>query len=165
MATTIAWLAGTVLMFVEFGVLACSALGSSRRPRFYIRFSCASLVMLAAAVGLAFAINFSALPQGASGSAWMALLLASLAVAPVFCYRTFVPSRNSSEDDGGGGGGGPGFGPPPPPGDQPPGGVPLPDADPARSRRRDHNRPSLRGVSRRRPADQPARPRTPAGRW
>jgi hypothetical protein len=160
MATTISWLAGTVLMFVEFGVLACSALGSSRRSRFYIRFSCASLVMLAAALGLAFAINFSALPQQAFGFAWMALLLASLAVAPAFCYRTFAPSRGSSEDDGGGGGDG---GPPPPPPAPPRGGVLLPDADPARSRRRDHNRPTLRGVSRRRPADRPARPRTPAG--
>jgi hypothetical protein len=161
MATTIAWLAGTVIMFVEFGVLACSALGSSRRPRFYIRLSCASLGMSAAAVGLAFAINFGALPQGASGSAWMALLLASLAVAPVFCYRTFAPSRDSSEGDGDGGGGGPDSGPPPP--DRPPGGAPLPDADPARARRRDQHRPSLIGVSRRRPADAPALPRTPAG--
>jgi hypothetical protein len=69
-------------MFVEFGVLACSALGSRRRSRFYIRLSCARLVMLAAALGLAFAINFSALLQRAVGPAWLALSLGALPWRP-----------------------------------------------------------------------------------
>jgi hypothetical protein len=156
MATAVSWLIGSVLMFVEFGVLACSAAGSRRRSRFYLRLSCASLVMLAAALGLALAINFSALPQRAGGLLWVALLLAAVAVAPVFCYHTFAAFQGSSEDDGGGG---PGRGPPTAP---PRGGAPLPDADHARARRRDHNRPTLRGVRRRRPAVEPAR-QAPAG--
>lgn len=160
MATAVSWLVGTVFMFLECGVLTCSALGSRRRSRFYIRLSCASLVMLALALGLALALSFSALPQRAVGAVWMALLLAALAVAPVFCYHTFAPSQGSSDGDGGGGSG---SGPPPPPPGPPLGGAPLPDADQARARRRDHNQPSLRGVSRRRPAVEPVRPRAPAG--
>lgn len=155
MATAISWLVGTVLTFVEFGVLACSALGSPRRSRFCVRLGCASLVMLALALGLAWAIDFSALPQQATGIAWLVLLLAALAVAPVFCYRTFAPFHGSSEGDGDGGSG---SDPPPPPPGPPRGGTPLPDADQARARRRDHNRPSRRGVSRRSPAVEPARP-------
>jgi hypothetical protein len=160
MATAASWLAGTVLMFVEFGVLACSVLGSKRRSRFYIRLSCTSLVMVVVAVGFAFALDSSAVPQRALGLVWLALMLAALAAAPVFCYHTFAPFRDSSEGDEGGG---PGSGPPPPPPSPPPGGAPLADADQARVRRRDHNRPSLRGVSRRRPAVEPVRPRAPAG--
>jgi len=160
MATSLSWLVTTVFMFLMFGVLTCSALGSRRRSRFYLRLSCASLVTLALAAGLGFAISFNTLPQPAFGPAWLALLLAALAVAPVLCYHTFAPFPGSSEGDGDGG---PGSGPPPPPPPGPPrGGAPLPDADQARTRRRDHNRPSLRGVSRRRPAAEPTRPRAPA---
>lgn len=160
MATAVSWSVGTVLMFLGFGVMACSALGGRRRSRFYIRLSCASVVILALALGLAFAIDFSALPGRALGPLWLALLLAALAVAPAFCYRTFAPFQGSSDGDGGGG---PGSGPPPPPPGPPRGGVPLSDADQARTRRRDHNRPSLRGVIRRRSAVEPVRPRAPAG--
>jgi hypothetical protein len=160
MASALWWLVGTALMFLQFGVLTCSALGSRRRSRFYVRLSCASLVTLALAVGLAFAIRFSALPERASGLAWLALLLAALAAGPVFCYHTFASFPGSSEGDGGDG---PGSGPPPPPPGPPRGGAPLPDADQARTRRRDHIRPNLRGVSPRRTAVEPTRRRTPAG--
>jgi hypothetical protein len=161
MATALSWVVCTVLMFFEFGVLACSALGSRRRSRFYIRLGGAGLVILGLAAALGFAIEYSALPQRAFGMTWGALLLAALAAAPVFCYHTAAPFRGSSDGDGDGGSGrGP---PPPPPPPAPPrGGAPLPDADQARARRRDHNRPSLGGVSRRRPTVDPARPRAPA---
>ncbi len=159
MATALSWVVSTVLMFLEFGVLACSAMGSRRRSRFYIRLGCASLVMLGLSLGLGFAIAFSALPQRSFGIAWGSLLLAALAMGPVFCYHTFAPFRGSSDGDGNGG---PGRGPPPPPPAPPRGGAPFPDADQSRARRRDHNRPSLRGVSHRRPAVDPARPRVPA---
>jgi len=159
MATALSWVVSTVLMFLEFGVLACSALGTRKRSRFYVRLGCATLVMLGLALGLGFAIVFSALPQQAFGAAWGALLLAALAVAPVFCYHPSAPFRGSSDGDGDGGSG---RGPPPPPPAPPPGGAPLPDADQARARRRDHNRPSLRGVSPRRPAVDPSRPGVPA---
>jgi hypothetical protein len=160
MATALSWVVCTVLMFLEFGVLACSALGSRRRSRFYIRLGCASLVMLGLALGLGFAIAFNALPQRSFGIAWGSLLLTALAVAPVFCYQTSAPFRDSSDGDGDGG---PGGGPPPPPPPSPRGGAPLPDADQSRARRRDHNRPSLRGARRRRPAVDPARRRVPEG--
>ena len=161
MATAVSWSVGTVLMFLGFGVMACSALGARRRSRFYIRLCCAGVVVLALALGLAFAIDFSALPGRALGPLWLALLLAALAVAPAFCYRTFrplskvrrmatvavgpVPVRHRLRLA------------------RPRGGVPLSDADQARARRRDHNRPSLRGVSRRRAPVEPVRPRAPAG--
>jgi len=86
----------------------------------------------------------------------VALLLTALAVAPLFCYHTFAPDPGSSDGDGGGG---PGSGPPSPPPSPSRGGAPLPDADQAGARRRDHNRPSPRGVSRRRVAVEPTRPR------
>lgn len=159
MATAITWPIGTVLMFIWFGVVACSALGSTRRPGFYIRLGCATLVMVALALGLAFALTSSAPPQRAFGLVWVALLLAALAVAPVFCYRTLGHFPNSSDDDGGGG---PGSDPPSPPPGPPHGGPPLADAEQARTRRRDHGPPSLRGVSRRRPAVEPPRRRTPS---
>jgi|ERR1700733_738863 hypothetical protein len=159
MATSISWLLGTVLMFLGFGLLASSALGSRRRSRFRIRLSCTSLVALVLALGVALAIASSALPQRALGAAWVALLLAALTLGPVFCYHTFAPSQGSSDGDGG-----PGSHPLPPPPTPPGGDVPLRDADQARTRRRDHNRPNLRGVSPRRPAVEPARRRSPTGR-
>jgi hypothetical protein len=158
---TFSCVVGTVLMFLEFGVLACSAQGSRKRSRFYTRLSCASLVMLALAVALAFAMRFSELPQRSFGLVWVALLLAALAAAPVFCYHTFASFPGSSDDDGSGG---PGSGPPPPPPDPPRGGAPLADADQARKRRRDHDRSSLTDVIERRPAVEPARRGVPAGR-
>jgi hypothetical protein len=158
MATAVSWLVGTALMFLVFGVLTCSALGSRRRSRFYARLSCATAGISAVAVALAFAMKFSAVPQRAFGLVWVALLLAALVAAPVFCYHTFASFEGPSEGDGGGG---PGSGPPPPQSGPPRGGAPLPDADQARTRRRDHNRPSPGGVTRRR-ADEPARPSRPA---
>jgi hypothetical protein len=145
-------------MFLEFGVLACSALGSKKRSRFYVRFGCASAVMFGLALGLGFAIEFSALPQRGFGIAWGSLLLAALAVGPLFCYQTSAPFRGSSDGEGDGG---PGRGPPPPPPAPPRGGAPLPDADQARTRRRDHNQPRLGGVGDRRGAVDPARRRVP----
>ena len=161
MAMAVSCLVGTALMCVEFGVLACSAQGSRRRSRFYIRLSGACLFMSGLALGVAFAINSGALPQRAFGLVWVVLLLAALAVAPVFCYHTFVAFPSSPEGDGGGGGG-PGSGPPPPAPGPSRGGAPLLDAEQARARRRGDNRPSRRGVSRRRPAFEPARPRAPS---
>jgi hypothetical protein len=118
------------------------------------------LVMLAPAVGHAFATNCSPVPQRAFGLVGVAVFLAALAAAPAFCYHTFAPFPGSSDGDGGGG---PGSGPPPPPPGPPPGGAPLADADQARTRRRDHDRSSLRDLSRRRRAVEPVRRGVPAG--
>ncbi len=155
MATAVSWLVGTVLTFLGFGVVICSALGAKKRAQFSIRFCCASLILLALSLGLAFGIDLH--PERAFGFAWLALLLAALAVAPVFCYHTFARFKDSSDGDGGSG-----PGPPPPEPVLPGGGAPLGDADQARVRRRDHHRPRLGSVSRRRPAVEPARPLAPA---
>jgi hypothetical protein len=160
MASAIVWLVCTVLMFIEFGVVACSAVGCRRRSRFYLRLGSASLLMLALALGFVFALKFTALPERVFGLAWVGLLLAALGVAPVFCYHASAPFRDSSDGDGGGG---PGSGPPPPSPMPPGGGTPLPDADQSRTRRRDHNRPSPRGVIERRPAREPVGPGVPSG--
>ena len=92
MATAVSWSVGTVVMFLGFGVMACSALGGRRRSRFYIRLSCAGVVLLALALGLAFAIDFSALPGRALGPLWLALLLAAMLLRPVF-FRTSPLSK------------------------------------------------------------------------
>jgi hypothetical protein len=160
MATALSWVVASVLMFLEFGVLGCSALGSTRRSRFHLRLGCANLVMFALAVGLAFAITSSALPERMYGLGWVTLLVLAIAVPPLFCYQTSFPSHGSSDGEGGGG---PGPGPPPHPPGPPPGGIPLADADQARTRRRDHNRGSLRGDRRRAPAALPGSRRSPVG--
>jgi hypothetical protein len=161
MATAASWLLGTVLMFVEFGVLACSALQSTRRSRFYLRLTSTHLVMAVLAVALAFAIRSSALPQHVLGLAWILLLLTALAAAPTFCYQAFARFEGPSDGDDDGGSG-PGRGPQPEP--RPPrGDTPLPDAEQARTRRRDHSRPRLRGTMQRRRTVEPARTRPPVG--
>lgn len=160
MATAVSWVLGSVLMFLEFGVVACSALGSPRRSRFYLRLGCAWLVMSALGLGLALAIEFSALPQRLFGPAWVVLLLVAIAVPATFCYQTFTRSPGPSDGDASGG---PGSGPPPPPPGPPWGGTPLADADQSRTRRRDHGEPSPGGPNRRRPAAEPAPRGTPAG--
>ena len=116
--------------------------------------------MLALALGLAFAMSFTGVPQQVFGLLWVALLLVSAAVAPVVCYHTVAGFRGPSDADGGGG---PGSGPPPGPEGPSPRGIPLLDADQARTRRRDHNRPSLGGSRHRRPAVEPVRRRAPTG--
>ena len=62
---------------------------------------------------------------------------------------------------GGEGGGGPGPSQPPSSPSPPRGGIPLPDADQARVRVRDHDRPERRGVRPRRPAREPGRAPVP----
>lgn len=149
----------TVLLFLVFGVLWCSAMGSRKRSRFYSRIGYASLAMSILALALAISARFGVLADKAFGLLWIALLLAALVVAPVLCYRPFARFGGSSDADDPGGSG-PGGQPPRP--DPPRGGTPLPDADQARARKRDHNRPPMRGVSQRRPAAEPAAPRVPA---
>ena len=98
----------------------------------------------------------------ALGAHAMAQPLALLAImlAPVLLPRTVLypdagepPPERPDGDDGGG----PGPEPDPvrPP-DTPRGGIPLPDAEPARIRLRDHDRPPLVPPRQRRPAREPA---------
>src|SRR5581483_7612708 len=81
------------------------------------------------------------------------LAVPTLMVAPVLLYRRPGPSSDSGEGDAGGGG--PDAPPPPPP--VPRGGIPLPDAEPAGVRERDHDRPRLADRRPLRPSPVPER--------
>ena len=95
------------------------------------------------------------------------LVLVTVTLAPVLLPRNVLypppapPSSDTDDDDGGG------RGPrnPPRAPEGPQGGVPLPDADPARVRIRDHRRPAPGRFRVRRPAHEPERSpaRTPHG--
>ena len=99
----------------------------------------------------------------ATGNYAIAQPVALLAVmlAPTLLPRTLLypgpasPPPEGTDDDGGGGRG-PDPDPPRPP-DAPRGGIPLPDADPAPVRRRDHDRLTLTPRRQRRPAREPVR--------
>lgn len=85
---------------------------------------------------------------------WFAM--PALMLLPALIFRGKGPEPGSSQDDdGGGGGGGPRV--PRSPRDVPRGGLPLPDAEPARIRIRGHDRPGLAAPRQRRPAHEPAR--------
>jgi hypothetical protein len=83
-------------------------------------------------------------------------VIAQLLVGGLF-YRA---SGSSSDPRGSDSDGGPGPRPPDFSPDPPRGGVPLLDADQARTRARDHTAPRFAGLTRRRPAHEPVR--TPA---
>lgn len=85
------------------------------------------------------------------------LSLPALFILPALLLSDGEGPSEGNDDDGGGGGGQP---PRPRPPKSPWGGVPLPDADPARVRRRDHSdRGSLR---RHAPPVHPGRERIPS---
>jgi len=97
------------------------------------------------------------------------LVLVTVLLAPVLLPRKVLypppapPSSGTDDDDDDGGGRGPRKPPQAPEG--PRGGLPLPDADPAQVRIRDHRRPALMRFRARRPAHEPERApaRTPHG--
>jgi len=100
----------------------------------------------------------------ATGHAQLAepLVFLSVMLAPTLLPRAvlYPPTASAPPDGGegedGGGGRGPGPDRPAPP-VAPKGGLPLPDARPARVRRRDHNRPALIPRRPRRAAPEPQR--------
>jgi hypothetical protein len=154
-----------ILVFLELGLVALwIAVGSGRQRRshFWVRALLASLALpalMAALVGVA-SLNPLSLSDGAAKTSLSFLFFVGVVVlmfVPGLLYRRLDPSPGSSESDGGGG---PGPGQPRPSRDAPRGGVPLPDADQARARARDHNTPKLDDPKRRRPAHEPRR--TPA---
>jgi hypothetical protein len=89
------------------------------------------------------------------------LVLLTIVLAPALLPRTVLyprlgdpPPPDGADSEGGGGG------PrtdPPKPHDAPRGGIPLADAEPARVRVRDHDRPALAPRRPRRPAREPER--------
>jgi hypothetical protein len=156
--TAIAWLLGTVLLFLAFGLVAGSTLGGRRRRRFHLRVVALVLTLSVLAVTAGLLIDANVTGRQADGAIWLALLVASLAVAPLLCFGL---APQLPPDDGGWEGRSPQPEAPPPPS---PSGCPLPDAEQSSARRRDHRRPSLRDRGSRRPAREPQRTRTPSRR-
>jgi hypothetical protein len=107
-----------------------------------------------------------------SGDVQLMLMIAGMHLLGLVCAAALLlpalrggndlpPRRDSGSDDGWG------HGPPSPrvPYDAPPGGLPLPDAVPARVRLRDHRRlPDFLPAPERRPAPEPARDPVRTGR-
>ena len=151
------WLAAFALLFGAFVVFAGSP--GERKPHFWLRVAVLPVVPgLLAAILIAFA-ELRVLPDGVAATLLLTLLfltIPGLILVPALLYRKPGSSPDSSDDEGGGGRG---PGSPPAPPAPPRGGVPLPDAEPARTRIREHGRrawdPRPR---RRRPAREPDRP-------
>jgi hypothetical protein len=153
------WLLVFVVSFAALGVAAGPP--SQRRPHFWVRVSVAPLI-----AGCLVLLVMAVTPRGSRPGAMQGLsllALPALMLAPALLYRRPGPSSDSGEDDGGGRG--PDAPPSPPPG--PRGGLPLPDAEPASVRRRDHTAARLTDPRPRRRSREPERaptPRSPARR-
>jgi hypothetical protein len=158
------WLISTAIVTVVFLELFLVALwiavgaGRERRSHFWVRLllACLAVPALVAATG------FMALNVLSADVAKVLLPpvflcgVAALMLVPGLLYRGSGSSPGPSDSDGGGG-----SGPrrPPRPPESPRGGIPLPDADQARTRARDHSRPRFDRWQRRRPVHRPARKR------
>lgn len=127
-----------------------------RRPRFWTRVTLTGLA-IAASLGLLMGVaQVGTLSAGVASKLLTTLML--IGVAVVICLPSlFYRPMDAPPDSGLDGGGGDGPSPPDPPHDHPRGGVPLPDADQARARVRDHRGPAFPRVPRRRPVHEPGR--------
>jgi hypothetical protein len=144
----LAWLLVFSVGFTALGVVAGPA--RERRAHFWVVLPLVS-VIAACLVVLVLAVT----PPGSRQGVMEALGLVALHVlmlVPSLLYRGPGPSSDSGED--GGEGRGPEAPPPPPP--APRGGIPLPDADPANLRLRDHDAARLVRRRSRRPIRAPA---------
>jgi hypothetical protein len=147
------WLLIFGVSFTALGVAAGPS--TERRPHFWALLPLATLIA-GCLVVLAVAVS----PRGSMGAVmgFLGLLaLPALMLAPAMLYRRPGPSSDSGED--GGGGRGPDAPPSPPP--APRGGIPLPDAEPASVRRRDHHAARLSDRRPRRPSREPETAPTP----
>lgn len=153
------WQVAWVLAFgLCLGALGLAPGRSQRRPHFWLR-----LLMVPLVPACAFLIASAILPiWRTQAMAWLVLMaIPAFILLPALLFR---PPGSPPGPSGDGGGGPPGPDPPPPPAPtRPRGGIPLPDAEQARTRVRDHFRPRLIGRRARRPAREPARsPRVPS---
>ncbi len=145
----VVWLVVFLVCFAGLGVAAGDP--AQRRPHFWLR-----LAMLTA-VPLSIVLLAAALPQGRVGAmmgVFCFMAIPALMFVPALLYRT-PGSSGGSDDDGGGGGRGPDRPPASPL--KPRGGLPLPDAEQARTRVRDHRPAKLREAQPRRSAREPGR--------
>ena len=147
--------------------LATASPRTRRRRHFWLRFALSVLAMPAFALALTEVSAVGALSEQATASLGLLLMMCcipALVLVPGVLFEHTGPP--GPEDDGGGGNGGPSR--PPSPRDQPLGDLPLPDAEPAQWRLRDHVRPTHdRTPARRRihePDHVPALPARPGPR-
>ena len=152
----------SVVFLEPFLVALWIAVGSGRQRRshFWVRALLAALglpALMAALVGLT---RLHVPSPEAAARALLTLLFFLGVIALMFVPRLLYHPSDPSPGPSGSDGGGAGPGPPPPSRDGPRGGVPLPDADQARTRARDHHTPKLADRKRRGPAHEPRR--TPA---
>jgi hypothetical protein len=128
------WLAWLLVFSVSFTALGIAAGPSTeRRPHFWVLLPLVSVV-----AGCLVSLVLALTPPGARRGVMEALGLVALPVlmlVPALLYRRSGPSSDSDED--GGEGQGPDAPSSPPLG--PHGGIPLPDAEPANLRLRDHD--------------------------
>jgi hypothetical protein len=160
----IVWLAACALLFGAFVVFAGAP--RDRKPHFWLRVVALPAVPSLIAAILMAVRELRMVPDSVAATLLLTLVfltIPGMILVPALLYRRPGGSPDSSDDDGGGG---PGGGPHPSPPPVPRGGVPLPDAEQARLRLREHGRRAL-GV--RRPRRAPREPvrspqRTPSQR-
>jgi hypothetical protein len=148
------WFVAFVGFFAGLGLAAGPP--KQRRPHFWVRVLLLAAVPAVLAMALAVAQEANVLPLWISRDVrprLLLLLLPGLVFVPSLLYRNSGSPPGPEED----GGGGSGPEPPRPSPLGPPGGVPLPDADQARTRVRDHSRPAFDGARHRRSAREPRR--------
>jgi hypothetical protein len=154
----IVWLAAFALLFGAFVVFAGAR--GERKPHFWLRVALLPIVPALIAAILIAARELRMLPDTVAASLLLTvvfLTVPGLILVPALLYRQPGSSADPSDDEGGGGRG-PGFPPgPPAPPTSPRGGVPLPDAEPARTRLREHGRRIVGPRRPRRPAREPER--------
>jgi hypothetical protein len=155
----IVWLAAFALLFGAFVVFAGSP--QDRKPHFWLRVAALPFLPALIAAILVGVRELRVLPDSIATSLLLTLVfltIPALMLVPALLYRKPGQSPDSPDDEGGGGGRGPGPPPVPPARPTPPwGGVPLPDAEPARLRIRDHGRHLWRARPPRRPTPDPDR--------
>jgi hypothetical protein len=128
-----------------------------RKPHFWLRVAVLPVAPSLLAAILIAARELRMVPDGVAVTLLLTLVfftIPGLILVPALLYRRPGSSPDSSDDDGGGGPGGGPHSPAPPP---PRGGVPLPDAQQARVRLRDHGRRALAIRRPRRAAREPVR--------
>lgn len=154
----IVWLAVFALLFGAFVVFAGAR--GERKPHFWLRVASLPLVPALIAAILIAARELRLVPDAVAASLLLTvvfLTVPGLMLVPALLYRQPGSSADPSDDEGGGGRG-PGSPPSPPaPPTSPRGGVPLPDAEPARTRLREHGRRIVGPRRPRRPAREPDR--------